>query len=91
MQKGVIFENTHTNKVQEENKDTPNPRMPHQTIKANPNDIKQQTNKLDVLEKNSERVLLRIHTVFPFVLFPDTVVIDENKISIIRMLFFFLL
>lgn len=90
-QQGVIFEKTDNEKKTQEQKKpkVPEPAIPHKAITVNPKDTKQQTNKLQVLEKNSERVLLRIHTVFPFVFFPDTIIIDEIKVSLVRMLFFF--
>jgi len=39
--------------------------------------------KLDKLVKKSQEVLLKIHTVFPFDLFTDELVVDENKITFI--------
>jgi hypothetical protein len=44
--------------------------------------------KLQSLTKHCDKVLLKIKTVFPFDLFPDTVTIDENKISVISSSFF---
>ena len=44
---------------------------------------------IKLLSKNSEHILLRIHTLFPFDLFPDTVCIDTNKMSITSRNFFF--
>lgn len=44
--------------------------------------------KLEELAKRGERELLRIKTVFPFILFPDELIIDENKITIVIRQFF---
>ncbi|HSW97980.1 MAG TPA: hypothetical protein VLF89_09210 [Candidatus Saccharimonadales bacterium] len=50
--------------------------------------IKEQSEKFEKLIKKSDRVLLRIKAVFPFELFPDSVVIDESKINIVHRIFF---
>jgi hypothetical protein len=43
---------------------------------------------LDELVNKSNRVLLTVKTVFPFDFFPDTIVVDENKTTVIRRFFF---
>jgi hypothetical protein len=40
------------------------------------------------LLQESKTVLLRIRTVFPFDFFPDEIIIDENKLSVISKSFF---
>lgn len=45
--------------------------------------------KINELEKMKDRELMRIKNVFPFVLFPDTLIIEENKITFVWGLFFF--
>ncbi len=44
--------------------------------------------KLDVLHKRASAVLFSCDTLFPFDLFPDTLVIDYNKVDIIYRSFF---
>ncbi len=44
--------------------------------------------KIAVVNRNCDNVLLQIKTVFPFDLFPDTIIIDENKVSIVHKTFF---
>jgi hypothetical protein len=44
--------------------------------------------KLDDLIQRSEKVLLKISTVFPFDLFPNDIIVDENKVNIIKREFF---
>lgn len=45
--------------------------------------------KLDQLVSKSNRVLMRVTAVFPFDFFPNTVVIDENKVDLVYRTFFF--
>jgi hypothetical protein len=45
--------------------------------------------KLDDLVSKSRRILYRTKTVFPFDLFPDEIIIDENKVDIIVKPFFY--
>lgn len=47
--------------------------------------------KMDKLAKliESERVLLSVKTVFPFTFFPDTVVVTEEKVSLVNEIFYF--
>lgn len=45
--------------------------------------------KLNRLVKKTQRVLLRINTVFPFDFFTTTIIVDENKVDIIRRNFLF--
>lgn len=49
----------------------------------------QNVRDLDTLVKESQRVLLRINAVFPFNFFPDEVIVDETKVSIIHKIFFY--
>ena len=43
---------------------------------------------LEELQKETDKTLFRTKTVFPFTLFPDTIIIDYHKVSIIRKKFF---
>lgn len=45
--------------------------------------------QIDKLTKKAGKVLLKIKSVFPFDLFPDTLIVDENKVDIIYYKFFF--
>jgi len=45
-------------------------------------------NTLSNITRDSTIILLKIKTVFPFTLFPDTIVIDLHKLNIIRKVFF---
>lgn len=45
--------------------------------------------RLDRLVEKSQKILLKITTVFPFTLFPDDVIIDPQKVNIIKREFFF--
>lgn len=51
-------------------------------------EIIEESSKFEKLVRKSDRVLLKIKAVFPFQFFPDTVVIDESKVSIIHRIFF---
>jgi hypothetical protein len=44
--------------------------------------------KLDKIMRNAHEVLYKADTVFPFTLFPDTVIIDRSKITLIKRNFF---
>lgn len=50
--------------------------------------IKNFSQKFESLVEKSSRVLFRAKTVFPFDFFPDSVIIDENKVNIIHGMFF---
>ena len=43
----------------------------------------------DKLIEQSQKVLLTISSFFPFDLFPDKIIVDENKVRIINKFFFF--
>jgi hypothetical protein len=43
---------------------------------------------LDSLTTKAQRKLFRIKSVFPFMLFPDELIIDESKINVVSKLFF---
>jgi hypothetical protein len=45
--------------------------------------------KLKKLAKKSNHIIYEVSSVFPFQLFPDKLVIDENKITIVRKEIFF--
>lgn len=45
--------------------------------------------KFESMVKTSDRELFRLSTIFPFDLFPDEVVIDVDKVSVITGVFFF--
>lgn len=44
--------------------------------------------KLTLLMRNAHEVLIKADTVFPFTLFPDTIIVDRSKVTIIRRTFF---
>lgn len=48
-----------------------------------------ESKKLDGLVHETDKVVYELRSVFPFQLFPDRVIIDENKITIIRKELFF--
>ncbi len=48
----------------------------------------EQTEKLHDAVKTANDILLKVETVFPFTLFPDTVTIDREKLSIAKREFF---
>ncbi len=60
-------------------------RNKQETIKS----VDKNLQKLDSLANESQHTLLKIKAVFPFNFFPDEIIIDETKVSIIRKLFFF--
>lgn len=45
--------------------------------------------ELEKTVKGSQRILFKAKTLFPFDLFPDELIIDENKIDIVSGIFFF--
>ena len=49
--------------------------------KQNIKDVKKETVKFNDTVKASRRILFRAKTVFPFDLFLDEIVIDENKLN----------
>lgn len=49
---------------------------------------KEQAKKLSEVVKRSHEVLASAQTVFPFTLFPDTVTVDREKLTITRRMFF---
>jgi hypothetical protein len=51
--------------------------------------VKEQRRKLTNLANKSEGVLFETSSVFPFSLFPDTVIIDRSKITVVIRTFFF--
>jgi hypothetical protein len=44
--------------------------------------------KLIELEKQSHEILFKANTVFPFILFPDTIILDRAHLTIIHRIFF---
>lgn len=57
---------------------------------ATKNDEKEKNiRKLTRLSRESEKVIMRLQAVFPFNFFPDEVIIDEAKVSVIHKIFFF--
>lgn len=46
--------------------------------------INSQLNDLDDLIKESNTTICRISSVFPFQIFPDEIIVDANKITIVR-------
>jgi hypothetical protein len=64
---------------------------PGPTVINNSQDDKEkreQVERLDKLVEQSNRVLLQCQTVFPFDIFPDTLIVDERKVNIIYKEFF---
>lgn len=94
---GLIFTNEDTI-INHETKDAPsvtkridkNIRISPHTVppKDEPIVTIEDQKKLDDLVRKSSRVLFKAESVFPFDLFPDTIVIDETKVSIIYKSFF---
>lgn len=58
-------------------------------VKPESNKIKEQVNKLSEATNSSSRILLHIKTVFPFTLFPDQLIIDPTKVTIIDSQFYY--
>lgn len=52
-------------------------------------DQRTETQKIDRVIEKTGRKLFEISSVFPFDFFPDKIVIDENKVSLIFGIFFF--
>ena len=50
--------------------------------------IKEAKQKIDKLTRGSHRTIFKATAVFPFDFFPDTIIIDENKVDIIVTTFF---
>lgn len=44
--------------------------------------------KLDQIEKGSDQIIYRATSVFPFDLFPNSIIVDKNKIDIVYRYFF---
>src|SRR5579883_2089098 len=51
-------------------------------------EIAVQSAKFEKLVHKTDRILLKVKAVFPFEFFPDSLVIDENKVNIIHRIFF---
>lgn len=51
--------------------------------------VKEEKKKINKLIKQTDRVLFKAYTVFPFTPFPHELVIDENKINYVESTFFF--
>jgi hypothetical protein len=45
--------------------------------------------KMDNILTKSGRVLIRVSSIFPFTLFPDTITVDETKVNIVSRIFFY--
>lgn len=54
-----------------------------------PTTAEKENKKLTNLVKKSDRILVQAQAVFPFDLFPDSIVVDENKVDLICRTFFF--
>ena len=63
--------------------------QPTNPLPSPQDEIHIQSDKFETLVNKSTRVLLKINGVFPFDFFPDTLVIDENKVNIIHRMFFY--
>jgi hypothetical protein len=53
------------------------------------NEAIKESRKLDDLVQETSEVIYEIQSIFPFQLFPDRIIIDHNKITIIRKDLFF--
>lgn len=95
-QQPVVFTNhnsNHSPNVSEEgppldvdkNELTPQKSM----LPKNEKEVRASSEKFETLVEKSAKTLLKIHTVFPFDFFPDTIIVDENKVNIIHREFFF--
>lgn len=54
-----------------------------------PHVVRKEKKKLDKLIRASDEIIYSFSSVFPFQLFPDKIIIDENKVTIIRKMLFF--
>lgn len=61
-------------------------RVRHQNPQS---DFNKEREKIVVLAKASDAILFKATTVFPFTFFPDSIIIDKTKITIIERLFFY--
>lgn len=64
------------------------PRYPFDRVTKNTEKKTKDESKLDQTEIGAHRILFRARTVFPFDLFPDEIVIDENKVDLVYGVFF---
>ncbi len=67
-----------------EDKETPfvvskAPKLPRSTP-----EIKAEIDKLEKLTQETESVIYEVSAVFPFQLFPDKLIVDKNKITVVR-------
>src|SRR5476651_1266242 len=93
---GVIFkdsaEHTVDNKLSKQDVGAQKVDLEHTAIKAasteDRKNITEQTGKFEKLINKSGIILLRVKAVFPFEIFPDSLVIDESKVNIIHRIFF---
>jgi hypothetical protein len=46
------------------------------------------TEKINTLVGKSQRIIMRTSSVFPFEIFPDSIIVDENKLTIVQRIFF---
>ncbi len=53
------------------------------------NEAKKEAHELEKIANKSSHVIYQVSSVFPFQLFPDRIIIDENKVTIIRKELFF--
>ncbi len=51
-------------------------------------DVEKGKRKLETLSKRAERIILQATNIFPFDLFPDQIIVDETKVSIVYKEFF---
>lgn len=51
-------------------------------------DSQNEKEKINALVEKSQRVLMNATTVFPFDFFPDSIIVDENKLTIVKRIFF---
>jgi hypothetical protein len=57
--------------------------------KSHRNKVNQEILKLEELVKETETVIYQLSSVFPFQLFPDKIIIDKSKVTIVRKEIFF--
>ncbi len=62
----------------------------NESAKQTPKDrVKKEIKKLDKLVEGTEEIIYEISSVFPFQFFPDKIIIDKNKVTIVRKDIFF--
>ena len=58
-------------------------------VKKGKEKAKKEIKKLNTLAEETESVIYQLSSVFPFQIFPDKIIIDKNKVTIVRKELFF--